>query len=507
MDSSGSAGRIRDVVIVGGGTAGWMTAAALVKQFGSRLTIRLVESADIGTVGVGESTVPPIRHYNRMLGLDERSFMRLTQATYKLGVEFRDWARAGDAYLHSFGVYGESFAGLPFHQHWLRARLAGDDRSIEDYSLPITAAKAGKFLRPPEDNPQAESRFPYAFQFDAGLYAAFLREYAEARGVRRTEGKVKDVRLRTIDGHIESVVMESGETVSGELFIDCSGFRGLLIAQALGVGYEDWSRWLPCDRGLAVPCESAGPMIPYTRAMASGAGWRWRIPLQHRVGNGYVYCSGFLDDEGARRTLLDSLEGRALQEPRLLRFTTGQRWRHWEKNCVAVGLSAGFLEPLESTSIGLIQIAIMGLVQMFPDRDFAAADAAEFNRMMRTEFERLRDFLILHYCATERDDTEFWRHCRSMPIPDTLAAQLELFRERGHVVAHRDGFFKEPSWLAVLIGQRVMPRAANPAAHRLPAGELERQLTRLRGGIRELVSRMPTHRAFLEQSGALGPAA
>ena len=507
MESSESGGRIHDVVIVGGGTAGWMVAAALVRQFGDRLAIRLVESEDIGTVGVGESTVPPIRHFNRMLGLDERSFMRLTQATYKLGVEFRDWARPGDVYLHSFGVYGEPFAGMPFHQHWLRAWLAGDTRSIEDYSLPISAAKAGKFLRPPDEDPQAETQFPYAFQFDAGLYAAFLRRYAEERGVRRTEGKVVDVRLRAGDGFIESIVLASGETVSGELFIDCSGFRGLLIAQALGVGYEDWSRWLPCDRGLAVPCEISGPMIPYTRALASAAGWRWRIPLQHRVGNGYVYCSGFLDDDGARRTLLDSLEGRVLAEPRLLRFTTGQRWRHWEKNCVAIGLASGFLEPLESTSIGLIQIGIMGLVQTFPDRTFDPADAAEFNRMMRTEFERLRDFLILHYCATERDDSDFWRHCRSMAIPDSLAAQLELFRERGHVVAHRDGFFKEPSWLAVLLGQRVMPRAANPAAHRLPAGELASRLARLRTGIHGIVSRMPSHQAFLEQSGALGPAA
>ncbi|HEY1961973.1 MAG TPA: tryptophan halogenase family protein, partial [Rhizomicrobium sp.] len=341
-DASSGDRRIRKVVIVGGGTAAWMTAAALSRTLDMRdLSIRLVESAEIGTVGVGESTVPPIREFNRMLGLDEPDFMRATQATFKLGVQFRDWGKIGDRYIHSFARYGQPMGGVSFHHHWLRLKANGDNTPLEDYSLPILAANLGRFSRP-ETLGLPPHAFPYAFQFDALLYAAFLRRYAESRGVVRTEGKVVDVGLNGESGFVESITLENGERIDGELFIDCSGFRGLLIEQALHTGYEDWTNWLPCDRSVAVPCEAADAPVPYTRAIAAEAGWRWRIPLQHRVGNGYVYCSRYLNDDAAWGLLSQRLEGRALAEPRFLRFVTGRRKKQWNRNCVAIGLSAGF---------------------------------------------------------------------------------------------------------------------------------------------------------------------
>ncbi|WP_396593457.1 tryptophan halogenase family protein [Brevundimonas sp. R86498] len=500
-----AATEIRHIVIVGGGTAGWMTAAALaalVRRPG--LTIDLVESEAIGTVGVGEATIPHIRAFNQRLGLDEDTFMARTQATFKLGIEFRDWARLGNSYIHPFGAYGRSIDRVGFHHHWLRLRRAGAAADIHDYSLPVVAARMGRFARPDTDPRSVMSTFSYAFQFDAGLYAAYLREYAEARGVVRTEGKVTRVEQDPDSGHIRAIDLDRGERIEGDLFIDCSGFRGLLIEGALEAGYEDWTQWLPCDRAVAVPCDTVEPSIPYTRATALEAGWSWRIPLQHRVGNGYVYSSAFLSDDQAVERLMGRLEGPARAEPRLLRFTTGRRRRQWLGNCVAIGLSSGFLEPLESTSIHLIQAAITNLVELFPDTGFDPADADEFNRVMDLEYDRIRDFLVLHYNATERDDTPFWDHCRTMAVPDSLAEKVALFRERGVVARYRDGLFLEPSWLAVYFGQRIEPDAWDPLSDRAPDGPLADTLETLRSSIQRAAAAMPSHEAFVRACCAAG---
>lgn len=496
------------VLIVGGGTAGWMTAAALARLLPRDLVrIRLVESQQIGTVGVGEATVPHIRFFNARLGLDEADFMARTRATFKLGIEFRNWSRSGDRYIHPFGAFGKELGGVPFHHHWVRAHHQGGDRSFQDYSLPIIAAREGKFAHPSTDPSQPLSTYSYAYQFDAGLYAAYLREFAEARGVVRTEGKIVEVRHHGENGFVESVTLENDEQIEADLFIDCSGFRGLLIGQAPGTGYEEWTHWLPCDRAYAVPCGTVGPIFPYTRATAHQAGWFWRIPLQHRVGNGHVYSSAFCSDEKARDDLLEQLESDPLVDPVQLKFTTGKRRRQWSGNVVAIGLSSGFLEPLESTSIHLIQLAIGYLVDLFPKRDFDPANQAEFNRIMALEYERVRDFLILHYHATERDDTPFWNYCRTMPIPDSLAYKMELFRRRGVVAPYREGMFLDASWLAVYIGQNVIPQNHDPAADRLDRAALGGQLAGLHGEYASAVSAMPTHEAFLRRIGASASAA
>jgi len=494
-----SSAPIRTVVIVGGGTAGWMTAAALSRMLRGQYVIRVVESAEIGIVGVGEATVPHIRFFNRTLGLDEADFMRKTQATFKLGIEFVNWARVGDRYIHPFGAFGHPINGVGFHHHWLRLLQAGEATDLADYSLPVTAARMRKFAPPAQDPSSLLSTFSYAFQFDANLYGPYLRAYAEQRGVTRTEGKVVDVKLRAEDGFIESLRLESGEVIAGDLFIDCSGFRGLLIEQALKTGYENWSHWLPCDRAVAVPCQTVEPSVPYTRATARDAGWQWRIPLQHRVGNGYVFSSSFVSDEAATQTLLSNLEGPALADPRILKFTTGKRKRSWNKNCIAIGLAGGFLEPLESTSIHLIQLAITYLLELFPDSSFDPAGIDEYNRIMDIEFDRVRDFLILHYHATERDDSPLWNYVRTMPIPDSLEYKMNLFRERGHIVKYKDGFFLEPSWLAVYIGQRVIPRRYDPLAETVDLPQLKRELEMIRRNVRLAAQSLPTHAAYIQQ--------
>lgn len=491
------------VLIVGGGTAGWMTAAALSQLLPPQsVTLRLVESQEIGTVGVGEATVPHIRFFNAKLGFDEAEFMAHTRATFKLGIEFRNWSRTGDAYIHPFGAFGRELAGVPFHHHWLRARRAGRGESIEQYSLPILAAQRGKFAYPDEDPTMPRSTYSYAFQFDASLYAAFLRAFAEARGVVRTEGKIVDVELNGESGFVECVVLESGERIAADLFIDCSGFRGLLIEEALGAGYGDWTHWLPCDRAYAVPCAATEPVQPLTRSTAHKSGWFWRIPLQHRVGNGHVYSSAFVSDEEAMAALLQQLESPPQAEPRQLRFTTGKRKKQWSRNVVAIGLAAGFLEPLESTSIHLIQLAIGYLIDLLPDRGFDPVNETEFNRIMAIEYERVRDFIILHYHATERDDTPFWNYCRTMQLPDSLAYRLELFRERGVVAQYREGMFLDASWLAVFFGQHVVPRHYDPSSDRLAQDDLEQHLARISGEYTQAVGTMPPHDAFLRQIGA-----
>jgi len=475
-----------------------MAAAALSRFLRpDQCAIHLVESAEIGIVGVGEATVPHIRFFNQTLGLDEADFMRKTHATFKLGIEFDNWARLGDSYVHPFGDFGRGYGDVKFHHVWNRLRLAGDDTPLERYSLPIMAAKLARFAPPTNDPKSLLASFGYAFQFDATLFAPYLRAYSERRGVHRTEGRVVDVRLRGADGFIEGLKLASGEEITGDLFIDCSGFFGLLTEKSLHTGYEDWTHWLPCDRAVAVPCESAGPLLPYTRATAHGAGWQWRIPLRHRTGNGHVYSSRYTSDDEAAATLMANLDGKALAEPRLLKFVTGRRKKTWNRNCVAVGLAGGFVEPLESTSIYLIQAAITHLIEMFPDRNFDVVNTDEYNRIMDIEFERVRDFIVLHYCATERDDTPFWNYVRTMPIPDSLANKMELFRERGVVVDYKLGLFYEPSWVAVYVGQRVMPARFDPRLDDVPLDELRKHADQLRGAIRTGAEGMPTHADFI----------
>ena len=494
---------IRKVVIVGGGTAGWMTAAALSRMLqGQDIAITLIESAEIGTVGVGEATVPHIRFFNAKLGFDEAEFMAKTQATFKLGIEFCDWGKKGDSYIHPFGVFGETIGDVEFHQHWARMHKAGKAENIEAYSVPIMAAREGRFAFPAEDQTSLLSTYSYAFQFDAGLYAKFLREFAEARGIVRREGKIVDFALNAETGFVTSVTLENGDVFDGDLFIDCSGFRGLLIEGALETGYENWQHWLPCDRAVAVPCANKGPLSPYTRATAKEAGWIWRIPLQHRVGNGHVYCSNYISDDDAADALVGQLESEPMAKLNQLRFITGKRRKQWSKNVVAIGLSAGFLEPLESTSIHLIQLAIGRLLDFFPDQNWDPMLASEYNRLMDLEYERVRDFLILHYHATQRDDTPFWNYVRNMPIPDSLAHKMETFRERGVVVNYRDGMFLDASWIAVYLGQRVLPEHVDPRSYVMDDDALAAKLAMIARDSQHAVSSLPAHADFIQRIGA-----
>ena len=484
------------VVVVGGGTAGWMTAAALTKLLPRHAAVHVIESEEIGIVGVGEATLPHIRAFIQRLGLDEAEFMARTSATFKLGIEFRDWGRIGDSYIHPFGAFGADVGDVGFHQYWLRMR--GQAGPIEAYSLPIVAARAARFAPPSADPRALGSTFGYAYQFDATKFAPWLREIAERAGARRTEGRVVEVRRHAESGDLTELLLADGQTIAGDLFVDCSGFRSLLLGGALGEPFEDWSRWLPCDRAAAMPCEHApGPLAPYTSAIAMGAGWRWRIPLQHRVGNGYVYASAFIEDEVAAAALEAAVEGRAIAAPRFLKFKAGRRARSWAHNCVGIGLAGGFLEPLESTSIYLIQLAITQLVDMFPERDIDATDRDEFNRVVDLEYDRIRDFLILHYHATTRDDTPFWNYVRTMPIPDTLAEKMELFRARGRVVKYRQGVFLEPSWLAVYLGQGVLPRAHDQRADAVPDAALRGAFGKLRAETHATARAMPSHADYI----------
>ena len=496
--------RIRRVVIVGGGTAGWMTAIALVDAVGRACETVLIESEQVGIVGVGEATIPPIKLFNQKVGIDEREFLRETGGTFKLGIEFVNWARQNHRYFHPFGRYGAEFDAVPLHHFWLRERKRGDTTELGDYSMAWAVAKRGRFEHPIRDRRRVQSTFDYAYHFDAAMYGRYLRGKAEARGVKRIEGKVVDVTLEAEQGLIERVTLEDGQHVGGDLFIDCSGFRGLLIEQALETGYEDWTHWLPCDRAVAVPCAHGEEgLSPYTRSTAKRAGWQWRIPLQHRVGNGHVYCSAHLSDDEAADVLLENLEGEALADPRPLRFVTGRRRKFWNRNCVAIGLAAGFMEPLESTSIHLIQTAINRLLALFPQRGAMALSAAEFNRLTATEYERVRDFLILHYYANARDDSDFWRACAAMEIPDELQYKIDHFRAFARIVAAPLELFQNPSWLAVLMGQAGEPGGYDPMVDQRPHVEAARHLASLRRVIGEAAEAMPTQPEFLSRIGAL----
>ena len=489
---------LRSLLIVGGGSAGWMSAAAIAHATRGACAITLIESEEIGIVGVGEATIPPIRMFNQMLGIDEADFVRATQGSFKLGIEFVDWGRLGNRYFHPFGKYGVEFDTVPVHQFWLRARAEGDTTPWQDYSMAWAAARDNRFDHPTRDPRMIQSTFDYAYHFDASLYARFLRTYAEQRGVRRIEGRIASVARDPDTGDISAVQL-------ADVFVDCSGFRGLLIEEALKTGYDDWTHWLPCDRAVAVPCARTAPLTPYTRSTARAAGWQWRIPLQHRVGNGHVYSSRFMEDDAAEEVLLANLESEPLAPPRRLRFVTGRRRLHWNQNCVAIGLSSGFLEPLESTSIHLIQSGLARFLALFPGREPDPVSVAEYNRLTQVEFERVRDFIILHYHASTREDSALWRHTRAMDIPDALAYKLEQFSQAGNIVSDGLELFQNPSWLAVFIGQDVIPRRYAPLVDLRHSAEFSRYLESLRRTMSQAASVMPSHEQFIDRTCKAAP--
>ena len=483
---------VKRVVIAGGGTAGWTVAAALAQHLGELLDITLVESDEIGTVGVGEATIPTIRTFHALLGIDEREVMRATQATFKLGIAFENWAHPGDRYIHAFGTIGKSTWMGDFHNMWLMAKARGFGGKLGDYCFEWQAAEAGKFAV------SEKSQINYAYHLDAGLYAGFLRKQFGPKGITRVEGKIAEVEQDGESGYVTALVLEDGTRVEGDLFVDCTGFRGLLIEQALGAGYEDWRHWLPTDSALALQTGPTQQFPPYTRSIARSAGWQWRIPLQSRVGNGLVFCSEHQSEDEARAELMGNLAGEQLTEPRLIRYVTGRRRKIWDKNVVAVGLASGFLEPLESTSIHLIQIGAMRLMQLFPFGGDFETLAARYNRLSHNDFERIRDFIVLHYKLTERDDTPFWRGCRDMAIPDSLSERIALFRDSGYAYQAPDDLFSVTSWVFVMVGQGLMPTNFHHMGALLGDQRLRRALESLKANIGKAVANMPTHRAFVD---------
>ncbi len=485
------------IAIIGGGTAGWMAAAALARLLGPEgPAITLVESEEIGTVGVGEATIPPIQAFNALLGIDEDAFVRATQGTFKLGIEFVDWLRPGHRYFHPFGVHGIDKGAVPFEAMWQRLRQAQGAPPLDAYAICTAAAYAGRFMRPkPGNTPLAH--IGYAFHFDAALYARFLRTHAEAAGVVRREGRVTQVEREPARDHIAAVVLADGTRIAADLFIDCSGFRGLLIEGAMGAGFEDWGHWLPNDRAVAVPTANVGPPAPFTRSTARAAGWQWRIPLQHRTGNGHVYASRHISDDEATATLIANVDGAPLADPRLLRFRTGRRDRFWIGNCVALGLASGFMEPLESTSIHLVQAGIARLIEMLPTKAFEPADTRRYNRLMAAEFDSIRDFLILHFHVTERRDTAYWRDLAAMTIPEPLAERLAIYARTGRVYREADELFTKTSWLAVMDGQGLVARGYDPLAAGIPLAEIAARLDRIAAVTRAATGHMPAHADFI----------
>jgi len=491
---------IKNIVIVGGGTAGWMAAAAMAELLNHpEINITLIESDAIGTVGVGEATIPHIRLFNQLLGLKENDFVRKTNATFKLGIEFVDWDELGKSYIHPFGEYGVNMEGISFHHYWLRHKQLGSTTSIDDYNLQIMAAKANKFHPPQNIKNSPLRKIEYAFHFDASLYAKFMREYSENQGVNRIEGKVTQVNQNSESGFVESVSLENGKTIEGELFFDCSGFRGLLIEQTLKSGYEDWSSVLPCNRAVAQASKKISDPIPYTRSTAKAAGWQWRIPLQSRTGNGHVYCGDYMNDEEALNILHDGMDSMALGTPKFLKFTTGKRKEIWKKNVISLGLAAGFMEPLESTSIHLIQTAIARLMANFPDRHFNQADIDYFNQRSLLEYEQIRDFLILHYKVTKRDDSDFWNYCRTMEIPETLSQRIDIYNENARLYRHDNELFGDVSWFAVMHGQGMEPKGYHPNANIMPIDELNKRMSEVGRTWAACLDTLPSHQAYIDR--------
>lgn len=486
-------------MIAGGGTAGWITAALLNKVLGKVIDITLVESAEIGTVGVGEASIPPILHLNGALGISEKEFIKATGATIKLGIEFENWRSQGHSYMHAFGEIGKDFPFCEFYHFWLKANQTQNAPDFWDFSLNYQAAKAHKFAHLKHIPNTQLAGLHYAYHFDATRYGEFLKELAQSRGVKRIEGKIESVNQCHESGHVRSLLLKNGEQIDGDLFIDCTGLRALLIEQTLNTGFEDWSHWLPCDSAIAVQSESASDAIPYTRSIARDSGWQWQIPLQHRVGNGLVYSSRFLSDEAAKQQLLDNLPAKPLTEPRVIKFKTGRRLKQWHKNVVSVGLSSGFLEPLESTSIHLIQSAAIRLIKFFPHQGIKQSLVDEFNQQSKTEFERIRDFIILHYKLTERDDSAFWRFCKGMDIPCSLRKKIELFKTSGKLIREDDELFAEIAWQQVMIGQGLIAEDHHPLTDALSDEQLNELFSNLKTLINSTVEQLPTHNQFLEK--------
>ncbi|MGK0305139.1 MAG: tryptophan halogenase [Gammaproteobacteria bacterium] len=488
---------IKKVVIVGGGTAGWISAALLKKVIGNSLEIELIESEAIGTVGVGEATIPPIRLLNNVLGINEAEFLRETKATIKLGIQFENWRVKDESYFHSFGAPGKSMAFCQFHHFWKRSQLLGDTSSLWDYDLNYLCAMQGKFAQ--INSKDSILELPYAYHFDASLYANFLRKFSEKMGVKRTEGIVQQVALNNESGFVESLTLKDGQVIAGDLFIDCSGFKGLLIQQQLGTGYDDWSHWLPCDRAVAIPSERFETTLPYTRSIAHSAGWQWRIPLQHRNGNGLVYSSAHYTDAEATDLLLSNLESKPLGDPNLIQFKTGRRRKQWNRNVLAVGLSSGFLEPLESTSIHLIQSAIVRLIHLFPHQGIDNSVVNEYNQQSKVEFEQIRDFLILHYHLNERNDSQFWRDLRNMEVPQSLLHKIQLFADSGKVFREQNDLFLESSWIQVMLGQGIIPKDYHPIANNISDEKLFEMLKSIKNIKHEPLSKLPSHDDFLKK--------
>lgn len=492
---------VRSIAIIGGGTAGWMSAAAISKAFGRKIDVILVESEEIGTIGVGEATVPHLSVFNRLIELDEAEFVRGVQGTFKLGIQFNNWGKIGDSYIHGFGVIGRDLGLMPFHQYWLKAHGEGKAKDIGRYSLNTVAAPLGKFMAPPSDAPPNSplAEIAYAYHFDAGLYARILRKRAETQGTRRIEGKVVAVKQNGESGFVESVELESGQVVSADLFLDCSGFRSLLIGGTLGVEFDDWTHWLPCDRALVAPCEKVGPPTPYTRSTAHKAGWQFRIPLQHRTGNGHVYSSQFSSDDEAADILLSTLDGPALGDPKLLKFRTGMRRKLWDRNVIAIGLAGGFLEPLESTAIYLIQAGLNRLMSLFPTADCEQVLQDAYNEQSAFEYERIRDFLILHYHATQRDDTEFWNYVRTMSVPDALKSYIDLFAANGQFFRNGNELFGLTSWVQVMLGQGIVPRTYHPAVDWVSDEDMLALVNHVEDVVASNVTLMPQHEDFIQR--------
>mgnify|MGYP003643011437 CR=1 FL=1 len=491
---------IKSITIVGGGTAGWMTAAALSRMLlAKNVIIKLVESEQIGTVGVGEATIPDIANFNRMLGIDEQEFLAATKGTFKLGIEFRDWGKLGDMYFHPFGAHGVDMNGIDFHQYWLHSKQHGNTAKLEDYSICSVAAKQSKFILPDNNPKSVLSHLRYAYHFDATAYAAYLRNYAEQRDVIRIEGKIASVTTEQVSGNIQNVILENGQIIDADFFIDCSGFNALLLGKTLGVKFTDWSHWLPCNRAQAVASERVEPLPPFTVSTAKKAGWQWRIPTQHRTGNGHIYCSEFISDDEAHQVLLDGLDTKPLADARTIHFQTGCREQFWVKNCIGIGLSSGFLEPLESTSIFLIQQGISRFISLYPDGNMSEVLKKEYNRLMSREFNQIRDFIILHYHATKRDDSPFWNYCRTMSIPDSLQHKIDLFKAGGRVFRDDQELFSKASWIAVMLGQHIEPEVYEPILSGIPINEIQLSLDSMNRAMTLAVSRLLPHGEFIQK--------